>query len=230
LSEIESGKLSEGTMLPKEEDLCTKRGVSRITLREAMRRLVAEGRLERIPGRGTFVSKRKLEQRLNKYFSFTRWAAQNGVHAETRILRVENLRSTKHIAKHLGISQGERTTWVRRLRLGDGAPLMVEEIWVPKALCPGLDLKDLGNIPLNDILATDYGITLTRAVESIEPEVPGEDIRELLCMNKQALLFSVEHTAFRSNGRPAYFCKMRYRGDRVKFSVELTASSTSGIP
>jgi len=221
---IESSEWQEGSKLPKEEELCRTLDVSRITLREAMKLLVLEGKLERVPGKGTFVSRRKLEQRLNRHFSFTRWATQNGIPHATRVLRAETLQCTSHIAKHLGIAEGEIVTHIERLRLGNGEPLMAEEIWVPLALCPALHLKDLVNVPLHDVLAKDYNITLVQAVESIEPRIADEHVRQLLYMHDPALVHSVEHTAYTLNSQVVYFAVMKYRGDRVKFSFELTAS------
>ena len=221
---IESADWREGIILPKEQDLCRELNVSRITLREAMRLLVQDGKLKRIPGKGTFVSNQKLEQNLNKFFSFTRWAKQNGFRAASRILRVQVLASTSHIATHLGMITGDKVTCIERVRLGNDEPLMAEEIWVAAALCPSIHLKDLANISLNDILAGDYGITLASAVESIETKLADEHVRDLLHMQDPALLLSVEHTAYTSELRAAYFVTMKYRGDRVKFSLKLTNS------
>lgn len=149
-----------------------------------MKILANDGKLERIPGKGTFVSKQKLEQKLNKFFSFTRWAQKNGIIPASRILKVETLECTSHIAKHLGIKMGEPVTRIERLRLGNNEPLMLEEMWISAILCPDLHLKDLANIPLNDILTKDYNITLIRAVESIEPKIADDYVTKLLRMQK----------------------------------------------
>ena len=224
LGKIESSEWAEGGMLPREEDLCRTLDVSRITIREAMKLLVREGKLERIPGKGTFVSRRKLEQRLDRQFSFTRWAVLNAIEHATRILRVETLACTSHIAKHLEIGEGNLVTRIERLRLGNGEPLMAEEIWVPEALCPELHLKDLAFVPLHDVLAKDYGIELVEAIESIEPRVASDTVRQLLHMHDPALVQAVEHTAYTVDHKVVYFAVAQYRGDRVKFTFELTAS------
>ena len=220
---IDSSRWASGTMIPREQDLCRDLGVSRITVREAMRILVQEGRLKRVQGRGTFVSSRKLEQRLNKFFSFTKWALQNGIRAENRLLRVETIESRSLIAKHLGIATGDRVTRIERLRLGDGVPLSLEEIWVPTALCPDLHLKDLAKIPLNDILAQDYHLPAVRAIETIEPTVPDKHVKKLLDMHEEELCQFVEYTAYLQDSRIVFYNTEFYRGDRIKFSIELTS-------
>jgi len=221
---IDSTCWGPGTMIPREQDLCGELKVSRITVREAMRILVHEGKLERIQGRGTFVSSRKLEQRLNKFFSFTKWAEQNGIHAESRLLRVETIACSSLIARHLSIMPEDRVTRIERLRLGDGEPLSLEEIWVPACLCPDLHLKDLARIPLNDILAQEYGIPAVRAIETIEPKEPDKQVKKLLHMHEEELCQFVEYTAYAQDSRIVFYNTELYRGDRIKFSIELTSA------
>lgn len=223
LSKIDGGTWAEEAMIPTESELCREYGVSKITVREAIKLLVMDGRLSRIPGRGTFVTRPKIEQTLNRFFSFTRWARQNGLEPASRILRVETLPSDVHIARHLGISEGEGVTRIERLRLGNNEPLMLEVIWTSASLCPELHLRDLANVPLNDILAADYGVTLVKARESIEAQTADPYVSRLLGIEKEVLLLHVEHTAFTSGERIAYFVTSSYRGDRVKFMIDLDA-------
>ena len=221
---IESGEWNEGMLIPKEDMLCRELKVSKITIREAMKLLVNDGKVVRIPGKGTFVSKPKLEQKLNKFFGFSKWALQNGLNPASRLLKVETLESNSHIAKHLGITAGAPVTRIERLRLGNDEPLMFEEIWISESLCPSLHLKDIANIPLNEIITNDYKIPLLRAVESIEPKTAEDYIARLLRMPATALLLSVEYTAYTTDSRIVYFVISSYRGDRVTFSVEITST------
>ncbi len=224
LQKIEDGVWPEDTMIPTEVELCKEYDVSNITVREAIRILVQDGKLSRTPGKGTFVTRQKLEQKLNRFFSFTRWAVQNGLKPASRILRVETMNCDSHIAGHLDLKEGDQVTRIERLRLGDSEPLMLEVIWICADSYTDLHLKDLSNIPLNDILANDYHVLLTKAVESIEPKMSDEYVSHLLGIHKEALLLYVEHTAFTTSGRTVYFVTSFYRGDRVKFTIELSGT------
>jgi len=222
LSRIDAGLWAEDTLIPTEAELCAEYGVSKITVREAIRILVKDGRLSRRPGKGTFVTRPKIEQKLNRHFSFTKWAVQNGLEPASRILRVETAACDVHIAGHLDIPEGEQVTRIERLRLGGSEPLMLETIWVPYRRCPDLHLQDLANVSLNDIIAQVYGLPLTRAVESIEAQTADEYAARLLGIEKDVLLLNVEHTTYTRDNRIVYFVASSYRGDRVKFSIELS--------
>jgi DNA-binding GntR family transcriptional regulator len=223
LSKIDAGVWPEEAMIPTEAELCEQYNVSKITVREAVKLLVRDGRLSRIPGKGTFITRQKFEQKLDRFFSFTRWAQQNGLEPASRILKVETTPADGHIARHLGIHEGDVVIRVERLRLGNNEPLMFEVLWVPSVHCPDLHIRDLANVSLNDILQKDYGITLVRAVESIEPQVADAYAARLLAIQRDVLLLHVEHTAFMNGDVIAYFATASYRGDRVKFSIELKA-------
>jgi len=224
LAKIDAGTWPEESMIPTESELCEEYDVSKITVREAIKLLVRDGRLSRIPGKGTFITRQKIEQKLDRFFSFTRWARQNDLVPASRILKVETVPCDLHISRHLEVPEGEPVTRVERLRLGNNEPLMLEVIWVPSSLCPDLHIHDLANVPLNDILQNEYGLSLVRARESIEPQTADEYVSRLLAIEKEVLLLHVEHTAYTGQGRIAYFVISSYRGDRVRFTIELKAN------
>ena len=90
LEAITSGKLSAGTKLPTEEELCAQFGISRPVARQAYNMLIEDGFVERMRGRGTFVRSPDTRGRfLNKQLSF---AAEMGVlnlEHRTEVLRAE---------------------------------------------------------------------------------------------------------------------------------------------
>ena len=222
LSKIEEGVWHQNDMIPTEEQFCNEYGVSKITVREAIKILVQDGLLHRKPGKGTFISKPKLEQKLNRFFSFNRWAEQHGLYPSFRILKVEVQAADKYTSQQLGIIEGDQITRIERLCLGNNEPLMLEHLSVPSAICPDLHIHDLSNVPLNEIILDTYKIPLLKVVESIEPEVPDNYLSKMLVMNKDSLLLLVEHTTYTQFDKVVYFGKSFFRGDRYRFIIEIT--------
>lgn len=79
-------------------------------------------------------------------------------------------------------------------------------------------------MPLNDILQNEYGIQLVQATESIEAATADEYLARQLAIEKDVVMLHVEHTAFSWGGQIVYFVTTSYRGDRVKFSIELSVN------
>lgn len=69
--DIEAGKWKIGEKIPSERELAENFSVSRMTLRQAIQTLVDEGILERKIGSGTFVARKKVQEKMSGITSFT---------------------------------------------------------------------------------------------------------------------------------------------------------------
>jgi len=125
-----------GTAAPSERDLVEKFGVARMTVRQALDALVAEGVLQRFPGRGTFVAPpRRTPSRVS---GFTEDMAARGIVAESRTLVAERIRAPRGVARALGLSERQPVLHWRRIRLADGQRICLSDAYVVDALVPGL--------------------------------------------------------------------------------------------
>ncbi|MEZ5737805.1 MAG: GntR family transcriptional regulator [Novosphingobium sp.] len=125
LSEIEAGRLAEGSFLPPEFELCAAYGVSRITLRRAVGELCAEGRLVRQQGRGTLVAPRKMQQTIS-LSGFADVVEGQGHKAGHRILERDDDADTSTVAARLG---AERLIRFVRLLEMDDRPMTLETLY-----------------------------------------------------------------------------------------------------
>ncbi len=217
---IAAGQLTPGDRLPTEHDLAAWLGVSRMTLRHALSELAQRGLVTRTVGRGggTFVAEPKLEQDLTTLAGFSEQLRRHGKVAGARVLAAAQIPASAAAAAALELAEGEPVHDVRRIRLADGRPIVIEHSQFPAKLFPDLlDCRLDGS--LYELLAENYGLRPHRARESLEPVVAGVREAEALDVDEGAPLMLVERTAYSLDGQPLEFARDRFRGDRTRVVV-----------
>ena len=217
---IASGELRPGDRLPTEQDLAAWLGVSRMTLRHALAELAQRGLVTRTVGRsgGTFVAEPKLEQDFTVLAGFSEQLRRRGLVAGARVLAANEIPASPAASAALEIPVGEPVYEVRRLRLADGTPILIEHSLFPARHCPGLIESRLDG-SLYDLLGEKYGQRPHRAKESMEPVTAGVREAEALGVAEGAPLMLVERTAYARSGTPLEFARDLFRGDRTKVVV-----------
>jgi GntR family transcriptional regulator len=173
---ITGGRWPAGSALPAQRDLADEFDVSIMTLRQALQLLADEGLIDTRHGAGTFVAARYAYD-LGHLRSFADDLAAQGAQITTRLLAAQIIAAPQEVDARLG-GPGEVLA-LRRLRLADGRPLIVQTSYLPASLVAGLRPADLGNRGLYTMLA-ERGLTVARADETITPAVLGEaDARDL---------------------------------------------------
>lgn len=219
---ISRGEWKPGDLIPAESEMTTLFEVSRNTIREVMDMLVNEGFIYRQQGRGSFVSQPTMEQGLFRIINFTEDMHQRGFTPSSKVLSAETLPAPEDIAGFLQIPPGEELGLLRRLRLGNGEPVSIEEAYFVHRLCPGfLTRHDYSTFSLREALTQDYGMRWQSAKQVIRPiNAPREIANQLAVQHRAALLF-VERITFTDQDIPAEFLRIYYRGDRYSLFNEL---------
>nr|PZN38214.1 MAG: phosphonate metabolism transcriptional regulator PhnF [Bacillota bacterium] len=220
LEQIEAGHLKAGDRIPSERELTEQFQVSRMTVRQALRELEAQGYLERVQGKGTYVSIPKVEQPLLALTSFTEDMHRRGMTPGSVLLRAGTIPAGRRCARALGISETEPVVRLERLRLADGKPMALEVTHLPADLCPGILDADLTG-SLYQLLAERYGVVLARATQTLEAvSATGREAR-LLGVREGAPLLLMERITRDREGRAVEYVRSLYRGDRYRFSTEM---------
>lgn len=222
LEEIDAGRLAEGDQVPSERELAERFRMSRMTVRHALTELVTDGSLFRHQGKGTFVARPKIRQGLAGLTSFTEDMLARGLKPGARILSVEAV-SAPYRVRH-ALSLGPESTMVlrmERLRLADGEPMALEQVHLPYPRFASLLEADLVNASLYQVLAEQYGVQMSSAIQTIEPAVADAPLARALAVREGALLLLLERTTFDERGEPLEFATSYYRGDRYRFVAHL---------
>lgn len=173
---IESGEMSPGERLPAENDLASRYGVTRMTVRHALSSLVDRGLIYRRHGVGTFVADPSRRRRsLNRLTSFTEdmEAGSRKVETTTRIKEV--LVPEAEVLTALGLGDGAEAIYFSRLRTVDGCPSALQNSWVPLGRCPALARQELIEDSLYKTLERSCDVVLKYADQHITAVAAGDE-------------------------------------------------------
>lgn len=220
-AKIDSGAWKPDAQLPSERELCEQYQVSRITVRQAIKELEVEGRLERRHGRGTFVARPRVEQRLARLTGFTQDMLARSQQPGATVLQLDCLPAPLTVARILHLRANEPVVVLRRLRLASGEPMAVETAYLPDRLVHDLVTENMENRSLYKLLREKFDIIPSRAEQRMQAMAcPAAEAR-LLGIRRNSPVLHIYRTTFDQKDRPFEYVESLYRGDKYVFHAEL---------
>lgn len=219
---LESGDLSTGDRLPTEKELASAFDCSLVTVRRALDELVREGAITRTRGKGTFVSAQRIDRELNQLTSFTDEMSLMGLSQQTRLLGGEITEAVASTADRLGIAEGAPVYAIERLRVADDEPLLIEHVFLPAHLFPGILSVDLGTTSLYSHLYEEFGVELVRGHQTVEPALPSAREARLLGQDCSQPVLLLRLTSYSSDGRAIEYCRTVVKGSRARYHLEVS--------
>jgi GntR family transcriptional regulator len=225
MDKILSGDLSEGDPLASEEELSRSYKVSRMTARQAHNGLKKSGYAVSEKGRGTFVTRPKLEKNIMHLQGFTEEMRQRGMKPGSRVLEQTVIAPNETLMTKLKLKSDDRVMLLRRLRLADGIPMAIEESHIPLSVFPGLDLINFSKHSLYDVMRESYGVRVGYADETIEALPATREEAELLTIPKKVCVLSITRIIMTDHDSLVEWSCSRYRGDRYRASIRVPMTS-----
>jgi len=206
--------------MPSEREICERYGVSRTTVRAALRELEELGYIYRRHGKGTYVSALWKEMKnLSDTYSFTEHMKQLGMRPETRILSFEMTRANRSTGERLRVPEGSDIYKLRRLRLANGMPMMLEVTFIPLHLFPGLNLSLLESMPLYDLYRTRYGHELKYADEEFYASLVQDKEAEFLGVPVDSACLRLIRTTYNAKNEVVEFTISAARADQFVYKI-----------
>jgi GntR family transcriptional regulator len=206
--------------LPTDQELVEAYGVSRQTVREAVRRLADDGVLTRERGRGTRVRRVEFEHTPGTLEGLTEQVEAQGF-TQTSEVRVREVTTDAGVARRLKLSARARLVHIERLRLADGEPRALDRSWLPARVARRLLEASLTHAGLYDELARLCDVRIDGGMERVRPVVPTAAERRALAIPSGVAAFAIERLVC-SEGVPVEWRRSLVRGDRYSFVVELS--------
>lgn len=222
---IHSGELSTGDPLASEEELARLYRVSRMTARQALHGLKTSGFAVSQKGRGTFVTRPKLEKNIMHLRGFTEDMKHLGMVPSSKLIEQTGVKASAELAEKLKLNAGEIVMRLRRLRLADGIPMALEESHIPLKQFPGLEKINFAKQSLYFVLRETFGVRVAWADEVIEALPATREESDLLTIPKKASILSISRTIMTTEETPIEVACSRYRGDRYRASIRVPTTS-----
>jgi GntR family transcriptional regulator len=228
LGELERGAWVAGAPLPSERALVAEFGVSRITVRNALRELVQEGVLRSAPGKGFFVAERP-NFALHGLVSLSALAQDRGMMVFSRVLAAHPTTASPALARQMDLDVGAALLHLERVRLLDGVPVSIQALWLPERRCRGLFDEDLERVSLFAVLRERFGITLARAESAISARVADAKERRLLELDQGAPVLTVDQRTLDGDGKPVELSLSAHHPERFPVSLVQEAGGDNQV-
>lgn len=219
--DIEQGVYQPGDALPTEHELMRRYNLSITTVRRAVHDLVQEGWIYRRAGKGTFVKRNKLEERLARLTSFAEEMQSRNIIPHFRLIRAQAQIPPPEIARALKLSPRQKAFLIERVQIANREPIALAcGYWIPEI---GVRLmeSDLNRIALYEIVEQHLHIPLVEADESLSAAVADRRMARELDIPRNSPLLVRRRLTYTTEMRPIEFTTTFYRADRYEYKIRL---------
>ncbi|MCX5909267.1 MAG: GntR family transcriptional regulator [Deltaproteobacteria bacterium] len=222
LKKIKAEEFKTHQQIPTEEELTATFQVSRMTVRQAISKMVTEGILYRKRGHGTFVAEPKLERKVAKLTSATVDMEEAGLKPGAIILHKKIMTPNEEERNILGLRPKEHVLEILRLRLANDQPIAIGRAVIPLKKYPDLVQANLdGVVSLTQYMEQNCGCRIAYADQKIKAMNANAQQARLLKIKKGTSVVHLNRVIFDYDRDPIGIFESFYRGDRYVFTSTL---------
>ena len=215
---VAKGQFRPGLALPSERELMEQFSVSRVTVRRALKELVNESLLESRQGSGYIVqSLSHLQQPLNRVTSFSEDCVSRGLKPGSVLIDRKHGKSSAKESAHFEVPQGSKVLRVKRVRTGNGEPLLVEHATLLAAKAPDWPWPE-GSLYL---AMHGKGLIPARVKQQYVPVLADKTLAKRLDVAKGSALMLVIRAGYSADDAPVEYSHCWFRPDRWTFANEI---------
>lgn len=218
--QIQNNELLPGDKLPTEDALSKQFGISRITVRKAIEDMIVNGTLVRKRGESPVVAFPKINRDFNKLTGISREMEKQNIQMTSELLSYDRRPATKQEAKHLGLEVGTEIIFMRRLRLLENAPIIVQDVLLNLDYCKDIEIEAVKNGSLYKEFSR-LQLQINNAVQTISArKASAEEVRILRISTGDPVL-DMRRTVYLDNKDILEYSRSAFVADKYKITTTL---------
>jgi DNA-binding GntR family transcriptional regulator len=218
-SQIDSGLLTAGTKLPSERELCELFSTTRITLKEALLALEADGRIYREKRRGLRVSHPRLAYNPLYKMHFHRMVTLQGRRVETKVVATRQIMADTLLTKEMELAPLSALYQLCRTRyLDDRVVTYVEHFLKPQRF-PGIMAFDLSQ-SLTQTYETHFDLRFSRSRFNIYPAAARGEVAQHLNVTVGSPILMITRINYDQHGTLVDCDHEYWRHDAVRIAID----------
>ncbi|WP_042355572.1 GntR family transcriptional regulator [Bacillus rubiinfantis] len=205
--------------IPSERELMEAFKVSRSTVREAVSHLVRDGILEKVHGKGTFISLKPIQDWLGSISSTTEIIKNMGMKPDARLITHGVVNASAEVKQITGFDE---TYYIKRIRYANDVPIAIEVQYYPVNIGKKLAEFDIEKGTLYDFLEEDLQIKFSEAEQIITSGQVSREDAELLEIPKSLNALVTERLLMDQEGDLIEYYIAYFRPDMYSFRIKLS--------
>jgi GntR family transcriptional regulator len=227
--DITQGTFKPGDALPTEFEMMKRYHLSSTTVKRGVHELVREGWIYRKAGKGTFVKRDKLEERLARLTSFAEEMQSRNITPHFKLVCAKEDFPPTEIARALKLQPKHKGFLIERVQIADDEPIaLARGYWIPE-IGKQLANQDLNRIALYQIIEQILRIPLVEADESLSAAVADANVARKLEIPRHSSLLVRRRITYTSEMRPIEHTTTFYRADQYEYKIRLARHRQSGM-
>jgi GntR family transcriptional regulator len=218
------GAFPQGARIPSEQELIGAYGVSRITVRLAMKNLFEKNLIVRKQGVGTFVRKQAFSQPMDDLFGYYPSLLRKGLKPRTQILEYRLASPDPEVRESLHLSSDERVLrFIRQYSLDKDVRVVIE-MNIPEVLARHWTEKDAAAENSFHLLRERAGVRIHSSAVKIKASVASRELGGVMNLPKGSPVLELRRLTYSVEQKPVEYALLHFPGE----SYELTARLQAG--
>lgn len=214
-------ELKPGDKIPTENELIEMFGVSRITVRQAIKELVNEGFLIKKQGRGTFVTQPNVRMEMYALTGFFEDLISRGINPKVKVISMDTIPAIKNVAENLKIKDGDPVLCIERVINLDGVNISHDFSYLPISVGKMLKGDDVESTSIFKLIEEKTSYLIGEAEYSVQAVPASKNTAKLMEIAPGEPILLIKRITYAQDSTPLDYEVLLYRGENFRYVSRL---------